>query len=438
MTQALINNLNNITKDCGLSQTDNSQKSEPIDFAKILDSKTDKIKFGNSVQNSENIQNVQNTGNSAVVISGLNNLREMTNEENPTISEEEFDNITEENLAETVIDLTISEDVFVNESTQTESNTEELTEDEIATDTNITEEEPTMNEDLTTLTNPTVAILIHSNQIFSGTKTIEKNDESNELIENNIPDNNSKSDSNNNAGIFKQFENNVSKEIPAQNLPEKANYDLKSDKSSLSKFLNKEVVKELNVEVVNQTSGEEQEESGDLMQNQTPQEQAAKVMIQGDIKYENVSKEVIKTSDVKPVEINPSKIIEQISRQLENLHNNSKLNMVLNPGNLGRVNIQIMSGKEGLTAQFTVTTQDARDLLIKGLEGLKESLLAQGINIDDVSIKLEESENEYQPDWTEQGGYRGGNKHQEARKNKDNEKTFEELIKDNESNSKDS
>ena len=70
MTQALINNLNNITKDCGLSQTDNSQKSEPIDFAKILDSKTDKIKFGNSVQNSENIQNVQNTGNSAVVISG--------------------------------------------------------------------------------------------------------------------------------------------------------------------------------------------------------------------------------------------------------------------------------------------------------------------------------------------------------------------------------
>ena len=79
-------------------------------------------------------------------------------------------------------------------------------------------------------------------------------------------------------------------------------------------------------------------------------------------------------------------------------------------------------------AQFTVTTQDAKDLLLKGLDGLKENLLAQGISVDNVSVKLEESDSNYQFDWTEQEGSRGGNKQQEARKQKDNEKQFEQMM----------
>jgi flagellar hook-length control protein FliK len=107
---------------------------------------------------------------------------------------------------------------------------------------------------------------------------------------------------------------------------------------------------------------------------------------------------------------------------------NSKISMILNPSSLGKVNLQLMNTKEGLMAQFTVISQDVKDILMKGLEGLKESLLAQGVNVDNVSVKLEETDNEYNPDYTEQENSNSGNRQQNPKQQKENEKTFEELI----------
>ena len=432
MTQALINNLNNLKQDCGLSQTDNSLKAEPIDFAKILEKKTDKSE-------SQNTNNNDNNDNNTTLFT-LKDVKSNTDINNQEALKKELDNTVKEIFTEAVVDLTISEDVLINDI-ETEENTEENIETITDTDTttDITNEEPTMNEDLTTLTNPAVAILIHSNQILGVTKSVDTNQDNNELTENNniLDTKTTKSDLNNNTGVFKQFENTISKETP--NIPDKVIPDTKNEKTPLDKFITKEMANELNLEVLSQTASEEGQTGADIMQNQTPQEQAAKVMIQGDLKYEEVSSnEAVKTAQVKTSEITPSKIIEQISKQLENLHNNSKLSLILNPGALGKVNIQIVNGKDGLTAQFTVTTQEARDILMKGLDGLKESLLAQGINIDDVSVKFEEADNEYQGDWTEQEGSRGGNKQQEAKKQKENEKTFEEIIRDSVEASKES
>ena len=106
----------------------------------------------------------------------------------------------------------------------------------------------------------------------------------------------------------------------------------------------------------------------------------------------------------------------------------AKVNIILNPASLGKVALQIANTSEGLSAQFTVATQEARDLIMKGLDSLKESLLSQGVNVDNVSVKLNDTQkSEYNQDWTEQEGSKGGNKHYKEHRQKE-EQNFEQLM----------
>ena len=103
--------------------------------------------------------------------------------------------------------------------------------------------------------------------------------------------------------------------------------------------------------------------------------------------------------------------------------------MVLNPESLGKVNIQLLSTKEGLSAQFTVTTQEAKDLLLKGLDDLKDTLKSCGVATDNILVKLTDSQkSEYEQDWTEQEGSNGGNKEQKRQHKEKELQSFEKLI----------
>jgi flagellar hook-length control protein FliK len=63
------------------------------------------------------------------------------------------------------------------------------------------------------------------------------------------------------------------------------------------------------------------------------------------------------------------------------------------------------------------------------LSVLKENLLAQGVSVDNVSVRHENTESEYESDYTEQEeNSKGGYKHQEAKKQKENGKNFEEMM----------
>lgn len=198
--------------------------------------------------------------------------------------------------------------------------------------------------------------------------------------------------------------------------------------------LDEEVLKELNIESISAETGNSDSES--LMHNQTPEEQAVKAMLQQEIESFDIKVEkalnIQNSNNAQPktADINPSKIIDQITKQLEGLYNNSKVNIVLNPEALGKVNIQLMSTKEGLMAQFTVNTPEARDLLMKGLDGLKDSLLSHGVNVDNVSVKMNEAQkSEYSQDWTEQEGSRGGNKGQSHPEQEEKQKgLFEKMM----------
>jgi len=214
---------------------------------------------------------------------------------------------------------------------------------------------------------------------------------------------------------------------------------MQSTETSDSEFqIDEDLLKELNIESV---KAEVDTSTGEnLMQNQAPEEYAVKAMINEDVEVFDVKIESTlqvnqapQQVQAKPVDVNPSRIIDQITKHLEGLQNNSKISIVLNPESLGKVDIQLLTTKEGLSAQFTVATQEARDLLMKGLESLKETLMSQGVGVDNVSVKVAEGQkSEYKQDWTEQEGSRGGNKGQDQPNKEEKEKgLFEKMMAKN-------
>ena len=210
-----------------------------------------------------------------------------------------------------------------------------------------------------------------------------------------------------------------------------------SEGKTLEELVDEDTLRELNIESVETDTSSGEEESSDLMQNQTAEEQGIKASLQqadgnfGELKTDSTQSNV-SLQAAKPTgnsDVTPSKIIDQISKQMENMNTGSKVNIVLNPESLGKVSVQLINTKEGLSAQFTVATQDAKNLIMKGLDGLKDSLLAQGVNVDNVTVKLSETqESEYNADWTEQEGSRGGNKEQGSHKGQKEKEHFEEMM----------
>ena len=95
----------------------------------------------------------------------------------------------------------------------------------------------------------------------------------------------------------------------------------------------------------------------------------------------------------KSQDINPESVLNQISQKVgPELNDKSQLTISLTPENLGKVNINLTSDKGVLTAQITAENQQVKDLLTKSLENLKQNLQTQGINVDKVTVQVQESQ----------------------------------------------
>ena len=236
--------------------------------------------------------------------------------------------------------------------------------------------------------------------------------------------------------VLEDFEFNNTDDLP-EIMPLKAENAEESEGKTLEELVDEDTLRELNIESVETDTSSGEEESSDLMQNQTAEEQGIKASLQqadanfGELKTDSTQSNV-SLQAAKPTgnsDVTPSKIIDQISKQMENMNTGSKVNIVLNPASLVKGLVRLSKTQEGLSAQFTVATQDAKNLIMKGLDGLKDSLLAQGVNVDNVTVKLSETqESEYNADWTEQEGSRGGNKEQGSRKGQKEKEHFEEMM----------
>ena len=137
--------------------------------------------------------------------------------------------------------------------------------------------------------------------------------------------------------------------------PLKAENTEESEGKTLEELVDEDTLRELNIESVETDTSSGEEESSDLMQNQTAEEQGIKASLQqadanfGELKTDSTQSNV-SLQATKPTgnsDVTPSKIIDQISKQMENMNTGSKVNIVLNPESLGKVSVQLINTKEG-------------------------------------------------------------------------------------------
>jgi flagellar hook-length control protein FliK len=289
-----------------------------------------------------------------------------------------------------------------------------------------TEKTDTENLDLKDITEDTQASFSNFEQLLCGINNLDKN--SNQILT---------SDDDTSIIEFDTTKLNIdTTEIEVPETETKINFNKQENTQNNDLRLDEDMVKELNIESIKAETDCEQDNSG-FMNSQTPQEQVVKMMISQDVKTFEPTMELSQATQTSQVEqdineISSNKIIEQITKQMDSFQNNTKVNIVLNPESLGKVTVQIAKSPEGLSAQFTTTTQEAKDLIMKGLDGLKDSLISQGVGVDNVTVKLNETqESTYNKDWTKQDGSRGGNKEQRQQEKQEKEqKAFEQMMEE--------
>lgn len=95
-----------------------------------------------------------------------------------------------------------------------------------------------------------------------------------------------------------------------------------------------------------------------------------------------------------PKEISGSEILSQINSKLDSLQDETttKVNIVLKPEGLGKINLELVNSKDGLVAKMTTDNAQVKQLLDKNLDSLRDSLGNQGLSVNTVSVKVEETQ----------------------------------------------
>ena len=96
------------------------------------------------------------------------------------------------------------------------------------------------------------------------------------------------------------------------------------------------------------------------------------------------------------VQLNQNDILSQINAKFEQLQQQSsnKVSIVLQPESLGKVSVEIMNTKEGIVAKMTAESNQVKELFDKSLDSLKNSLAAQGVNVNSIKVEsTQESSN---------------------------------------------
>ena len=403
MTQAVVNNfdiLNNTICDTNSQKNANtdsaaSNENSSENFNKILDKTIDK--------NSSTLGDMKDSNGdmSDKVEIFKNVLIQATREVN---MEKSLDLTLARDISEIIAQLkeAVNEEILADDTNNTEA--EVLTESEIPDDTN----------------NSEIPVSADIQPVF-------------EQLLNSITT--AKTDSENPVSDTLAKEENVDIEKPKTSepniMPKISKEETVEIESDSAQKLDEDMLNELKVEILDSQTDSQTGE--DMAQKESPEEVGIKVMLNHNDEKTNIQfDKQITLNTTKPTEVTPEKIIEQITKHMDSLKTSSKLTMTLNPETLGKINLQILNSKDGLSAQFTVMTNDARELLMKGLDGLKESLLAHGVNVDNISVKVSDTKEPYNPDWTEQENSENSNKEQQRQKHEEKEKgLFEKTIAKN-------
>lgn len=177
--------------------------------------------------------------------------------------------------------------------------------------------------------------------------------------------------------------------------------------------LTQDIVDGTNAKVVSvsTSTSSDSSNSNNLLNKQNAEEQAIKLSLQPtvdtnnlqtgtDTNVQNFSK-TLETAQTQthqqahvPKELSKTEIMAQINNQLNKMgaeEGTTKINIILKPENLGKINLELITTKEGLTAKMTTDNPQVKELLDKSLDSLKESLGSQGVNVNNVTVKVQET-----------------------------------------------
>lgn len=190
-----------------------------------------------------------------------------------------------------------------------------------------------------------------------------------------------------------------------KNTDSKISDDLK-DKS----VLKQNIIDELKAEVNN---SKREAFNSNLLGNQSASEQVIKLSINSSLNNANntdflniVSQQNLSLNSTdkvqfgttqtqtSPAEISKVDILSQINDKLNTLKTSSgdKIEIILRPENLGRVNVELQSNKGQITATLVAENASVKEALEKNLESLKNNLSNQGVQVNNVVVKVEESD----------------------------------------------
>lgn len=204
----------------------------------------------------------------------------------------------------------------------------------------------------------------------------------------------------------------VSKEVVAVSTNTATNETTaKKDTEALSKIaISQEVIDKTNAKVVS-VSSSDSSNSQNLLNKQNAQEQSIKLSILDNEQNTNADsitdtaqtnfaqtlnniQTTAKQEIQAPKEINKTEILSQIYKKLDSFKEEAttKVNIILKPESLGKISLELINGKDGLTAKMTTENAEVKELLDKSLNSLKDTLASQGINVGSVSVKVEETQ----------------------------------------------
>jgi len=229
-----------------------------------------------------------------------------------------------------------------------------------------------------------------------------------------------------------------------------------SDKDALGKTaLTQDMIDKTNARITGiDTNSANSKNSNNLFGKQNAQEQAIKFSLEGNAKNSNANKSAANielpniadtTSQLNfsktleaaqpeaPKEISQSDILAQINKQIDGLKDSgtTKVTIILRPENLGKINLELVQSKEGLTAKMTTDSPQVKELLDKSLNSLKDTLGSQGVSVNTVSVKL----NETQKQDTAFSFNEQTNQQQQQNSNNNNQANGSEFTFDKEMNS---
>jgi flagellar hook-length control protein FliK len=409
--------------------TDSDSDTQAVDFEKIAQDLISEVKINNSDTTTETNSETEAQTSDVTVFKGVNLDVQM------------------ENIIAALTQVTQTDDLSA--------------ENVISGQTGTTGTQETQNSTNTNVNNNLTKILNNLNNNANSVKS--QNPQTSSDVNSSIQDNLTQT-----ASLPEQAslpDQNADTKVPLISVESEAQDLDVNSKNTQTELLNKtsltqEVIDKTNAKVVNveTSSFSNQNSNNGSLGKQTTQEQVLKLEIADDTPVQNTETVVptinltaatdtstgtqtdfsnninntqtqTTTQSQTPKDITQNDIISQISKQINSRNlsdeGSTKITMVLRPENLGKINLELVNSKEGLTAQLTTENPQVKEILDKNLNSLKDSLSSQGVSVNNVSVKVNETQKESGSDMSSFGNQMGQNSQESSdNTNQTNEKEF--------------